>query len=92
MLPTEDLFVYVYVLIDDLINASASAIAIPPRPGPVPRHRAGPPPASPPQRGGLPGRGRMRLGTPVPAPAAYRRQAGERPHIRLNPLPEHQPI
>jgi hypothetical protein len=38
MLPTEDLFVYVYVLIDDLINASASAsaIAIPPRPGPVP--------------------------------------------------------
>jgi hypothetical protein len=36
MLPTEDLFIYVYVLIDDLINASASAIAIPPRPGPVP--------------------------------------------------------
>jgi hypothetical protein len=37
MLPT-DLFVYVYVLIDDLINASASASAsaIPPRPGPVP--------------------------------------------------------
>jgi hypothetical protein len=30
------LFVYVYVLIDDLINASACAIAIPPRPGPVP--------------------------------------------------------
>jgi hypothetical protein len=28
MLPTEDLFVYVYVLIDDLINASACAIAI----------------------------------------------------------------
>ena len=27
MLPTEDLFVYVYVLIDDLINASASASA-----------------------------------------------------------------
>jgi hypothetical protein len=25
MLPTEDLFLYVYVLIDDLINASASA-------------------------------------------------------------------
>src|SRR5712691_5824571 len=34
MLPTEDLFVYVYVLIDDLI--SARAIAIPPRPGPAP--------------------------------------------------------
>jgi hypothetical protein len=34
MLPTEDLFVYVYVLIDDLI--AAGAIAIPPRPGPAP--------------------------------------------------------
>ena len=34
MLPTEDLFVYVYVLIDDLIMAGV--IAIPPRPGPVP--------------------------------------------------------
>ncbi len=34
MLPTEDLFVYVYVLIDDLVTAGA--IAIPPRPGPVP--------------------------------------------------------
>jgi hypothetical protein len=34
MLPTEDLFVYVYVLIDDLITAGI--IAIPPRPGPVP--------------------------------------------------------
>jgi hypothetical protein len=34
MLPTEDLFVYVYVLIDDLI--SARIIAIPPRPGPAP--------------------------------------------------------
>ena len=34
MLPTEDLFVYVYVLIDDLI--SARTIAIPPRPGPAP--------------------------------------------------------
>ena len=33
MLPTEDLFVYVYVLIDDLIRASA--IAIPLRPGPA---------------------------------------------------------
>ena len=31
MLPTEDLFVYVYVLIDDLITAGV--IAIPPRPG-----------------------------------------------------------
>jgi Transposase DDE domain len=34
MLPTEDLFVYVYFLIDDLIIAGA--IAIPPRPGPAP--------------------------------------------------------
>ena len=34
MLPTEDLFVYVYVLVDDAI--SAGAIAIPPRPGPAP--------------------------------------------------------
>lgn len=34
MLPTEDLFVYVYVLVDDAI--SAGAIVIPPRPGPAP--------------------------------------------------------
>jgi hypothetical protein len=34
MLPTEDLFVYVYVLIHDLIIAGA--IAIPSRPGPSP--------------------------------------------------------
>jgi hypothetical protein len=34
MLPTEDLFVYVYVLVDDAI--SAQAIAIPSRPGPAP--------------------------------------------------------
>ncbi len=34
MLPTEDLFVYVYVLIDDAI--SSGAIAIVPRPGPAP--------------------------------------------------------
>src|SRR5258706_226150 len=34
MLPTEDLFVYVYVLVDDAI--SSRAIAIPPRPGPAP--------------------------------------------------------
>ena len=34
MLPAEDLFVYVYVLIDDLITAGS--IAISPRPGPVP--------------------------------------------------------
>ena len=33
MLPTEDLFTYVYVLVDDLITAGA--IAIPPRPGPA---------------------------------------------------------
>lgn len=34
MLPTEDLFVYVYVLIDDLV--AARIIAIPRRPGPAP--------------------------------------------------------
>jgi hypothetical protein len=34
MLPTEDLFVYVYVLIHDLITARA--IALPARPGPAP--------------------------------------------------------
>jgi hypothetical protein len=34
MLPTEDLFVNVYVLIDDAI--ASGAIAIPPRPGPAP--------------------------------------------------------
>ena len=34
MLPTEELFVYVYVLIHDLILAGS--IAIPSRPGPVP--------------------------------------------------------
>ena len=34
MLPTEDLFTYVYVLVDDLITAGA--IAIRPRPGPAP--------------------------------------------------------
>ena len=31
MLPTEDLFVHVHVLIDDLI--AARSIAVPPRPG-----------------------------------------------------------
>ena len=34
MLPTEDLFVYVYVLVDDAI--ADGVIAIPPRPGPAP--------------------------------------------------------
>jgi hypothetical protein len=34
MLPTEDLFVYVYVLIHDLMRGGA--IAVPPRPGPAP--------------------------------------------------------
>ena len=34
MLPTEDLFVYVYVMVDDSIISGA--IAIPPRPGPAP--------------------------------------------------------
>ncbi len=33
MLPTEDLFVYVYVLIDDLITDGS--IAVPSRPGPA---------------------------------------------------------
>ncbi len=34
MLPTEDLFVHLYVLVDDAITDGA--VAIPPRPGPVP--------------------------------------------------------
>jgi hypothetical protein len=34
MLPTEDLFVYVYAIVDDAIKAGA--VAIPGRPGPVP--------------------------------------------------------
>src|SRR5262245_66556221 len=34
MLPTKDLFVYVYVLVDDAISSRAVAIA--PRPGPAP--------------------------------------------------------
>jgi hypothetical protein len=34
MLPTEDLFVYVYVLIDDAL--ATGVIAVPPRPGPAP--------------------------------------------------------
>jgi Transposase DDE domain len=34
MLPTEDLFVYVYVLVDDAVSSRAVAIA--PRPGPAP--------------------------------------------------------
>ena len=34
MLPTEDLFVYVYVLVDDALLAGA--VAVPPRPGPAP--------------------------------------------------------
>src|ERR1700746_399102 len=34
MMPTEDLFVYVYVLVDDAIGSRAVAIA--PRPGPAP--------------------------------------------------------
>ncbi len=33
MLPTEDLFVYVYVLVDDAIGSGATAIAA--RPGPA---------------------------------------------------------
>ena len=38
MLPTEDLFVYVYVLVDDAIGSRA--IALPARPGPAPRSDA----------------------------------------------------
>ena len=34
MLPTEDLFVYVYVLVDDAVSSGAIAIAA--RPGPAP--------------------------------------------------------
>ena len=33
MLPTEDLFVYVYILIDDLISSRTIAIPRPPGPG-----------------------------------------------------------
>src|SRR4051812_1351008 len=76
MLPTEDLFVYVYVLVDDAI--AAGDIDIPPRPGPTPacsdaelltialvRHLLGRA-----QRGRVPGRGGPRLGTVVSAAAA----------------------
>ncbi len=35
MLPTEDVFVYVYVLIDDLIAAGLMAIRPPPGPDPA---------------------------------------------------------
>ena len=79
MLPTEDLFVYVYVLIDDLITAGV--IAIPPRPGPAPacsdaelltialvRHLLG----RRSEAGFLAEVGR-RLGAPVPAAAAPKR-------------------
>jgi hypothetical protein len=65
MLPTEDLFVYVYVLIHDLMRGGA--IAVPRRPGPAglqrcraAGHRGGAAPAGEAQRGGLPGRGRHR--------------------------------
>src|SRR6266516_4964563 len=76
MLPTEDLFVYVYVLIADAI--AGGAVDIPPRPGPAPacsdaelltialvrhllRRRS---------EAGFLGRGGPRLGAPVPAAAA----------------------
>ena len=52
MLPTEDLFVYVYVLIHDLITAGAIAIPAWPRTG-LQRRRA----AELAQRGRVPGRG-----------------------------------
>ena len=76
MLPTEDLFVYVYVLIDDAIKARA--IVIPARPGAGARLlRRGDPgdhpgarAAGPPQRGRVPRRGGPRLGAPVPGTAA----------------------
>jgi hypothetical protein len=50
MLPTEDLFVYVYVVIDDLI--AAGAVCIPPRAGPAPACGAGP--ATKDQRASMP--------------------------------------
>ena len=72
MLPTEELFVYVYVLVHDLIGSRARRH--PARPGPAPActdaellaHRAGAAPAGPAQRGRVPGRGRPGLGAPVP--------------------------
>src|SRR5690242_10439264 len=79
MLPTEDLFVYVYVLVDDAIGSRAVAIA--PRPGPAPActrrravgHRAGAASAGAAQRGGVLGRGGPGLGAPVPVPALPKR-------------------
>src|ERR687886_2125865 len=75
MLPTEDLFVHVYVLIDDAI--AAGEVTIPARPGPTPAcsdaelltHRPGAPSAGPAQRGRIRGRGDPRLGAAV-SPAA----------------------
>ena len=85
MLPAEDLFVYVYVLIDDLVTARV--IAIPRRPGPAPacsdaellaiaqvRHLLGRR-----SEAAFPGRGRAGLGPPVPAPAAPKRSQPAHP-------------
>ena len=78
MLPTEDLFVYVYVLIHDLIGAGAVAIPAPR----APNRPAATPSCSPSrwcatcwagERGRIPGRGGPRLGAPVPAAAAPKR-------------------
>ena len=79
MLPTEDLFVYVYVLVDDAIGSRAVAIA--PRPGPAPactdaellaialaRHLLGRR-----SEAGFLAEGGPGLGAPVPAAAASKR-------------------
>jgi Transposase DDE domain len=77
MLPTEDLFIYVYAIVDDAIKTGA--IAIPGRPGAGllrrgdPDDHAGAAVAGPPQRGRVPGRGDPGLVAPVPAPAAPKR-------------------
>ena len=80
MLPTEDLFVYVYVLVHDLMIAGA--IAVPALPAwrfglqrcRAAGHRRGAAPAGPAQRGRVPGRsGRRAPGRPVPGAAAPER-------------------
>ena len=84
MLPTEELFVYVYVLVHDLMLAGAIVVPRPPgtRPGlqrcRAAGHRGGPAPARPAQRVRVPGRGRPRLGAPVPGAAVPER--GQPPH------------
>ena len=83
MLPTEDLFVHLYVLVDDTV--ADGAVAIPPRPGPVPACpdaevltvALGSAPARPPLRGRLAGRGPPRLGLPAGSvPSAQKAHSG----------------